>query len=167
MAKCVFAGTFDPVTVGHLEIIEKCAKDYQQVLVVIGKNDKKDCLLTEKERLQLTKKAFEHNSKIKVVLYSDYLDKYADFLKENGYTVYLRGIRNQTDLDFEKQMEQLNQKRYPFIKTEYVWASDEYKTVSSTLVKGLITEKKEYLKYIPSQCHTLLESILQDKQVKN
>ena len=183
MAKCVFAGTFDPITIGHADIINQCATKYQKVLVVIGRNPLKDCLLTEPERLALTKKAFENNKKIEVVLYSDYLDKYPQFLqengevvlfsdyhdnypqflKDNGYTVYVRGVRNQVDYDFERQMEQKNLSKYPFITTEYVWSSEEMAGVSSSLVKRLIVDGKDYKKYIPKECHELLQQLLNNK----
>ena len=135
MAKCVFAGTFDPITIGHTDIINQCATKYQKVLVVIGRNPQKDCLLTERERLALTQKAFENVSNVEVVLYSDYLDKYPQFLQENGYTIYVRGVRNQADYDFERRMEQKNLSKYPFITTEYVWSSEEMAGVSSSLVR--------------------------------
>jgi pantetheine-phosphate adenylyltransferase len=167
MAKCVFAGTFDPITIGHTDIIDKCAQSYQKVLVVIGRNPQKECLLTENERLALTKKAFENNPKVQVVLYSDYLDAYPQFLKDNGYSVYVRGVRNQADYNFEKLMEQKNQAKYPFITTEYVWASENLTGVSSSLVKQLILEGKDYKEYVPKECYALLQQMLKNKQIKN
>ena len=162
MKTCVFAGTFDPITIGHYFIIDKCSKQYEKVLVVIGQNPKKQCLLNEEQRLALVKKAFGDHINVQVYLYSTYKERYADFLKENNATVYVRGIRDQKDFEFEKQMEQKNKEIYPFITTEYIWC-DEYKEVSSSLVKQNVLEGKEYISLIPEKARQLFAEYL-DKQ---
>jgi pantetheine-phosphate adenylyltransferase len=158
---CVFAGSFDPVTIGHQEIIQKCADKFQKVFVVIGQNPKKECLFTENERQQLLQLCFKDNPKIKVIKYSDFGESYGDFLKDQGVTVYVRGIRNQLDLDFEKQNEQINNRLYPFITTEYVWCSDSVKEVSSTLVKKAIL--KGDFSNVPSAVIEKTKEFLQNK----
>lgn len=159
MKTCVFAGTFDPITVGHYDIVKKCAEKYQKVLVVIGQNPEKQCMLSESQRLQTVKKAFEGILGVEVYLYSSLQERYADFLKEQNATVYVRGIRNQKDLEFEKKMEEKNKKIYPFITTEYIW-SEDYQEVSSSAVKQKIKEGKEFLSLIPQNARAFLQEIL-------
>ncbi len=161
MANCVFAGTFDPVTKGHVSIINKCCLKYDMVLVVVGENPNKQCLFTREERVKLLKKCFENNAKVKVIAYYELKENYADFLKKQGVTDYVRGIRNDEDLKFEKQYEEKNQEIYPFITTKYIECDDIFKSVSSTIVKEQI--KKEDYKNLPHECVELVKQFLQKK----
>ena len=159
MANCVFAGTFDPVTTGHKSIIDKCCLEYDVVFVVVGENPNKLCLFTREQRVELLKKCFTANPKVKVLAYFDLKDDYADFLKNQAVTDYVRGIRNDNDLKFEKQYEIKNQEIYPFITTKYIECDQDFKSVSSTLVKEQI--KKEDYSNLPRECVELVKQFLQ------
>lgn len=159
MANCVFAGTFDPVTKGHKSIIDKCCLKYDMVFVVVGENPNKLCLFTREERVKLLEKCFINNPKVKVLAYFDLKDGYADFLKKQSVTDYVRGIRNDKDLKFEKQYEEKNKKIYPFITTKYIECDDIFKSISSTLVKEQI--KKEDYENLPQECVELVKQFLQ------
>lgn len=163
MKSCVFAGTFDPITIGHQDIILGLSKTYQKVIVVIGQNPQKECFFTENERLQLINECFKDIDNVECCLYSDYKDGYSEFLQSKGVSVYARGIRNKKDLDFEKKMEQLNKTIYPYITTEYVFCKPQFALVSSTLVKEKILGGQEFLSLVPTPCHTLIKSILEKK----
>lgn len=160
MANCVFAGTFDPVTTGHKSIIEKCCLEYDKVFVVVGENPNKLCLFTREQRVKLLEKCFENNPKVKVLTYHDLKDDYTQFLKNQGVTDYVRGIRNDKDLKFEKQYEEKNQEIYPFITTKYIECDDVYKSVSSTMVKEQI-KNKDYIN-LPFECVELVKKFLQN-----
>ena len=161
MANCVFAGTFDPVTKGHVSIIDKCCLKYDIVFVVVGENPNKQCFFTREERVELLKKCFTTNPKVKVLAYFDLKEDYANFLKTQGVTDYVRGIRNDEDLKFEKQYEEKNKKIYPFITTKYMECDDIYKSVSSTIVKEQI-KNKDY-ENLPFECVELVKQFLQKK----
>ncbi len=160
MKGCVFAGTFDPITVGHEQIINKSLSVYGRVLVVVGKNPKKTSFLSEEDRVALVKAAFDGLENVAVVAYSQVENGYADFLKDSGYTVYVRGIRNQADLQMENAMKQVNAKLYPFIQTDYVYAEGEVAQVSSSLVRQLIAEGKDWLHLIPPKAKSLAKKIV-------
>lgn len=160
MKTCVFAGTFDPVTTGHKNIIDKCLALYDKVMLVVGRNPQKSCLLSEHDRVKLLNLLYDGNDCVEVVLYSDYQENYVEFLKSKNACFYVRGIRNDIDLEFEKAMEEKNKKIYPFIKTEYVNCDKEYKNVSSTLVKRAIQDGKEFLQFIPKACQKALLEML-------
>ena len=149
MRTCIFAGTFDPITVGHENVIKKCLKRYGKVLVVIGSNAQKSTFFTDTERTELVKKALEDYDGVTVINYLDLKDEYKEFLETSGVRLYVRGIRNASDKKFENAMKKQNKKIYPFIKTKYIKCARKYKNVSSTLVKELMLEKKDYLDYIP------------------
>ena len=137
---CVFAGSFDPLTLGHVEIIQQCADKYDKVFVTIGQNPNKKYLFNESQRQELLNLCFNNNDKIKVIKYSDFGERYADYLKEQGVTVYVRGIRNQQDFEYEKKSEEINARLYPFITTEYLTCSDSVKQISSSLVKQALLQ---------------------------
>ncbi len=156
---CVFAGSFDPISVGHENIINKCLKDYDKVIVVIGENKDKTPIFP----LDIRKKAIENafSDKVKVVLYEDYKDDYINFLKNEGVNYYARGIRNEEDLKYEKSYEEINNKLYPFVKTVYYNCEKEYKNVSSTLIKDLILNKKDFSSFVPKNSYKTLKEYLE------
>ncbi|MBR2870565.1 MAG: 16S rRNA (guanine(966)-N(2))-methyltransferase RsmD [Clostridia bacterium] len=158
---CVFAGTFDPVTIGHVDIIEKCEKKFDKVYVVIGQNPQKKSLFTQSQREDLLKLCFKNNKKVEVLCYSALKENYAEYLKKQGVTVYVRGIRNEIDLEYEKKSEQVNKSLYPFITTEYIECENQFKGVSSTLVKEQIL-KGDYSN-IPNSITQKIKEFLQQK----
>lgn len=149
MSICVFAGTFDPITKGHEEVINKCLKKFDKVLVVIGENPDKKFLFTSQERLLFVKQTFSDNDRVEVLLYSDHKDDYIEFLEEKGVKYYVRGIRDKKDLKYEKTWSKINKKIYPKIKSKFMRIKD-YKSVSSTVVKELLKENKAD-QYLPDK----------------
>ncbi len=156
MESCVFAGTFDPVTKGHENVINKCIKKYRKVFVVVGINDKKQSFFSEEERLFFLKELYKEQKKVEVLAYSKLKDNYAEFLKENQVSVYVRGIRNEKDLEYENSQIEKNKKLYPFIKTEYIKVK-KLNEISSSFVKELILTGKDFSEFVPKKC---LEIIL-------
>ena len=146
---CVFAGSFDPVTKGHESIIKRCVERYGRVLVVIGQNKAKTCFFTEDERALFVKKAFENIPSVEVIKYSDYGADYPRFVKEQGYTVYVRGIRNEDDMRFEQKIEKENKILYPFFETVYMLADGEDALYSSTAVRQMIEQGNDVTPYLP------------------
>ena len=163
MKACVFAGSFDPVTVGHEEIIKKCMKKYDKVFLVIGKNPNKDAFFSNSERLKILTETFKDYKSVFILSYEDMKDDYAKFLENNGVKYYIRGIRNKADKRFEKKMEAINSKIYPFIKTKFIKSSKKYSHVSSTMVKELIKDGKNYLDFIPKSAKLCLNNIVKLK----
>jgi pantetheine-phosphate adenylyltransferase len=150
MKTCVFAGTFDPFTVGHEQIVNKCLEKFDRVIVVIGKNPKKESLLLDCQKAEIIKACFVGKN-VSVVIYEDISD-YKAYLIEQGATVYVRGIRNDIDLAFEKEMEKVNQKIYPFIQTEFVFSDKPFAEISSSLVRQKIQNGESVEDLIPSAC---------------
>lgn len=160
MKTCVFAGTFDPITLGHENIINKCLDRFDRVILVIGQNPKKSTLFTEWQRLEMLKSVYGDNSKVEIVLFSDHKDDYADFLKSKNATVYVRGIRNEQDLAFEKQMQQKNQIEYPFITTEFIDCDKAFCEISSTKVRQITEKDGSYEKYLSLKVLDLVKRFL-------
>lgn len=163
MKSCVFAGTFDPITKGHFNLINGLLKIYDEVFVVVGSNELKTPFFTEEERLEAVKSSFKKTG-IKVFAYSKLKEDYANFLITNGITDYVRGIRNDKDLEFEKKMEKINFKLYPFVKTVYVNAEKEFADLSSTLVREKIQNGQPFLDFVPEGCADILQKAVSKRK---
>lgn len=161
---CVFAGTFDPITNGHLRIIEQCLNGFEKVIVTIGENAEKKPLFDISEREKFLRAALKGESRVKIVRYSDYNEGYYDFLIKEGVRVYVRGIRNSADAAYESVYEKQNLKLYPLIKTEYVKAEKEYKNVSASEVRKRLTEGKSVKGLVPDEAFELIAAAMRDKK---
>lgn len=163
-AACVFAGTFDPVTNGHIRIIKECLNRFEKVIVTIGENADKTPLFDIAEREKFLRAALKSESRVKIVRYSDYYGEYYGFLIKEGVYYYVRGIRNSADAAYESVYEKQNLKLYPLIKTEYVKAEKEYKNVSASEVRKRLTEGKSVKGLVPDETLELIAAAMRDKK---
>ena len=163
MSTCIFAGTFDPITKGHIAIIKMALKDHDKALVVVGDNKDKSPFFTTKERVDMVKSAFHKVKNVTVVDYSMVKDNYVDYLKSKDAKFYARGIRNQTDFNYENKAKEINAKLYPFIETVYYTAPKKYQNVSSTLVRKKIEHGKDFKRVVPKNVYPLIKKILEKK----
>lgn len=167
MRTCIFAGTFDPITVGHENVIKKCLNRYGKVLVVVGSNAQKRTYFTAEERTELVKEVFKDCSGVTVLNYLELKDEYREYLEKSGARIYVRGIRNRKDKKFENEMKKKNKKLYPFIKTKYIKCSKKYRGISSTLVKEYLGAKKDYLDFIPESIREKIIKLIAKKSKQN
>ena len=154
----VFAGTFDPVTVGHESVILRALEKYGRVLVVLGENPQKTPFFSKNDRLNLLKETFIKKRGAEVYDYSAISD-YAGFLKDENATVYIRGIRDEKDFKYEKDYEIRNAELYPFVKTEYVYA-EEFKSVCSEKVRESIKKGEDVSSMIPEKARKYFKKII-------
>lgn len=153
--KCVFAGSFDPVTNGHMEIIGKCAMTFEEVVVVVAVNAEKKYYFDKQTRLEMLRRACRKYGGVRVVAFDGML---VDFLKSEGTEYYVRGIRNDKDLDYENRTFDFNSKLYPEIQTVYFYCGKENSKVSSTLVRSLVERGESVRKYVPFEAIELIEN---------
>ena len=158
MKTCVFAGTFDPFTLGHKSMVDECLNRFGKVIIVIGENPLKRSVMPTADRKLAIDACYKNDGRVLTVCYKEIKQNFSEFLISQGATVYVRGIRNDADLEFEKAMEQKNKKLYPFITTEYIYAEQSVKEVSSTAVRELILKGESINKLVPSEC---LDIVLQ------
>ena len=152
--KCVFAGSFDPVTNGHMEIIGKCAMTFREVVVVIAVNAEKRYYFDKETRFQMLSRACEKYEGVAVKTFDGML---VDFLKSEGTEYYVRGIRDEKDLDYENRTFDFNSRLYPEIQTVYFYCGKENSKVSSTFVRSLIEKGESVKKYVPYEAIELIE----------
>jgi pantetheine-phosphate adenylyltransferase len=129
----LYAGSFDPVTNGHLNIIERAAKMYDSLTVAIAVNPKKTGFFTIEERVEIVREATKHISNVKVDSFSGLT---ADYVNKNGFTAYIRGLRSAADFDSELQMAQMNARLFTGgTETVFLMTDPRYSFISSSLVK--------------------------------
>lgn len=150
MKTAVFAGTFDPITNGHVFIVKKCLEQFDKILIVVADNDKKIPLFSSEERKDFIERVFKGFSNVEVYAHHGLM---MDFMKERGLVHYIRGVRNDGDLEYEKRMEDFNKSIYPSLVNVYIDALDELKSVSSTKVRTAKNED-ELKSLIPNEIFT-------------
>lgn len=167
MKTCIFAGTFDPITVGHEEVIKKCLDRYGRVLVVVGSNTEKNTFFSGKERTDLVKQAFIDENGVTVLNYLEIEDEYKEYLLESGARIYVRGIRNRKDVKFERKMKKRNKEIYPFIRTKFFKCSKKFRDVSSSMVRELILSGGDYIDLVPETVRPKIIKLIAKKTKKD
>ena len=129
-----YSGTFDPVTLGHSDIIHRAARMFPRLIVAVGLNPSKNPRFSLEERIALVQSATEDLDNVDVMGFSGLV---VDFAREHGVTVLVRGVRTVVDVDYEKQMAVMNRDLYPDLDTVMLTPSPEYAHLSSSLVREL------------------------------
>lgn len=145
MTTAIYAGSFDIVTVGHIDIIKKACNMFKEVDILIASNPNKKYMFTPKERLEMINEIEDLNFCVNIWS-NDLVINYANRFCTNP--VLVRGIRNTTDMLEEMKLADIN-KEIGGIDTIFIPCSNEYRNVSSSLVKELIKYNKDISKYVP------------------
>ncbi|MBG9982200.1 pantetheine-phosphate adenylyltransferase [Aerococcaceae bacterium DSM 111020] len=131
----LYAGSFDPITNGHLDIIQRSSQLFDELIVLIAINTAKKHLFSEQERLTLVTKAMSGIDNIRVDILRDGL--VANYAKEQGVTSMVRGVRNTTDFDYEFTIASANRTQNPELETVVLYSSDAYRYLSSSIIKEI------------------------------
>lgn len=129
-----YSGTFDPVTLGHSDIIHRAARMFPRLIVAVGSNVAKNPRFNMEERVALIREVVSDLSNVDVIGFSGLV---VDFAREHGVTVLVRGVRTVGDVEYEKQMAVMNRDLYPELDTVMLAPSPEYAHLSSSLVREL------------------------------
>ncbi len=144
--KAIFPGTFDPFTNGHLDIVERGLKLFDEVVVAIGINTDKKHLFTLEQRTLWLKQLFAANPRVSVMHYDGLT---ATFAESIGAGFILRGLRTTQDFTYEQQIAYVNEDLTRSVQSVFVMSDQTNSSVSSTIVRDLIRYKGAYQKYIP------------------
>ncbi|MBQ7065049.1 MAG: pantetheine-phosphate adenylyltransferase [Firmicutes bacterium] len=156
MTTCVYPGSFDPLTKGHLDIIERGAKLADQLVVGILVNANKQPMFTLEERMRIMRAAISHLSNVKIVPFDGLL---VDFLKEQGAKTVVRGLRAVSDFEYELQMAQANRDLYPEMETIFLVTNVQYSFISSSVVKDILRHGGDISHLVPRASLEVIESI--------
>jgi pantetheine-phosphate adenylyltransferase len=130
----VYPGTFDPITNGHFDLIERAARFYDRLVIAVADNQNKQSLFTLAQRVELAKEVTKNLSNVEVIGFSGLL---VDFVKEINGHVLLRGLRAVSDFEYEFQLASMNRKLAPEIETMFMTPAEQYSFISSSLVREI------------------------------
>lgn len=142
----LFPGTFDPFTLGHLDIVNRGLTIFDEVVVAIGVNTGKKHLFSLEQREQWVNELFENEPRVRVASYEGLTAKFAEQI---GAQFILRGLRTTQDFTYEKQIAYVNEDMSPSINSVFLMSQQTNATVSSTIVRDLIQFGGDYEKYLP------------------
>ncbi|GAB4442997.1 MAG: pantetheine-phosphate adenylyltransferase [bacterium] len=132
----VYPGSFDPITNGHVDIIERSCSIFNKVIVAVAINSEKAGLFTPEERVEIIKETFKGNPKIEVVHFKGLLINY---VKDHNIKVIIRGLRAVSDFEYEFQMALMNKKLWKDVETVFMMSSENNMYVSSRIVKEIFS----------------------------
>lgn len=147
MKIAICPGSFDPVTLGHLDIIERAADIFDKVIVVVASNKSKKTLFTLEERMELINRCIK-NKNVSVDYHSGLL---VDYAKKKGAVAIVKGLRAMSDFDYEFQQALTNKSLYPECETVFLTARGENMFLSSSMVKEVCTLGGDISSFVPEE----------------
>ena len=162
MRTAICSGSFDPITLGHLDIIRRAAACFDRVCVCVSPNaEKKNQMFTPEEKLLLVRTAVEDLPNVEAELWPGLL---ADFAVDHGATAIVRGVRNTSDFDVEYQMALINQGIHPGLETMLLPASAAYQHFSSSMAREMIRYGQPLDQYLPASIIPLVRDLIEKKE---
>ena len=147
MKRAVFPGSFDPVTIGHQDIVNRGLMIFNEIIIGVGENIDKKYMFSSNERFDFVSKTFEADTKVLIKTYDGLT---VDFCKKNNAEFIIRGLRNPADFEFEKSIA-LTNREMTGIETVFFLTSPKNSFISSSIVRDLIKNKGDYKLFIPKE----------------
>src|SRR5690625_3433185 len=145
---CLFPGTFDPITKGHIDLLIRAEALFDKIVIGIGKNSSKTPMFNLKQRIEWIEQIFKNHPKISVTPYEGLT---VDFCKDIAANFILRGIRSVNDFEYEKAIADMNRALHPEVETYFLTSSPDFSTVSSTLVRDVIRNGGNASLFLPEE----------------
>ena len=142
----MYPGSFDPITLGHLDLIKRAARMVDELYVVVMRNPRKKYFFTIEERMSLVRRSVEG---IENVIVDSHEGLLVDYAKKKGINVVIRGLRAVTDFEYELQMANANRKLFPELETVFLMTDEKYSFISSSLVKEVATLGGDISQWVP------------------
>lgn len=148
MKRAIYPGSFDPLTLGHLDMIERSAKIVDELVIGVLNNSAKNSLFSLDERVSMIKEMTESMPNVMVASFDGLL---VDYMKEINATIIVRGLRAVTDFEYELQIAQTNHVENPEVETIFLTTSLQYSYLSSTIVKEFASYGGDISKFVPAR----------------
>jgi len=152
--RAIYPGTFDPITVGHTDIIKRACKIFDEVIVAVAESKSKKPMFTHTERIEFAKEATREYPKVKVIGFDELL---VNLCEREGVDVVIRGLRAVSDFEYELQMGYANSSLKRDLETIYLMPSLEYAFVSSSIVRAILAFEGEVEHLLPPQVYELIK----------
>ncbi len=150
----VYPGTFDPITNGHADLVERAARMFDRIIVAVAYNPKKKPLLELDKRVELARIALGHLPNVEVVGFSTLL---ADFVREQKANIILRGLRAVSDFEYEFQLANMNRVLAPNVESMFLTPAEKYSYISSTLVREIAALNGDVSHFVHPEVHKALQ----------
>lgn len=148
MKIAIFPGSFDPVTIAHVDILKRSLSLFDKVIIGIGTNSTKQPMLSLETRISILEAVFKDESKIEIAPYEGLT---IEFCKQVQANYMLRGIRTVSDFEYEKAIAQMNHALEPSIESIFILSNPGYSSISSTIVRDILRHKGDVSKFIPKE----------------
>ncbi|MDB3971904.1 pantetheine-phosphate adenylyltransferase [Candidatus Thioglobus sp.] len=153
----IYPGSFDPITNGHIDLIKRASKLFDEVVVGITQNSKKTAFINIDERISLSSEILKDINNVKVLSFNTLL---VDFAEEQNAQVILRGLRAVSDFEYEFQLSGMNKHLNSNIETLFMTPAEQYANISSSLVREILSLGGDISHFVPSSVETLLKERL-------
>ena len=163
MIRAIYPGSFDPVTLGHLDIIRRASRTVNELIVGVLNNGGKTPLFTAEERVEMLREVTKDIPNVKVMAFSGLL---VDFARHTDSTVVVRGLRAISDFDYELQMAQTNRKMNPHVDTMFLATSMEYGYLSSSTVKEVAFFDGDISEFVPEPVVEKVRERVKERKAK-
>ena len=160
MNRALYPGTFDPITKGHTDLIERAARLFDEVVVAVAANPKKNPLFSLERRVELVQAVSAHLPNVRVVGFSNLL---AHLAREQNANVLIRGLRAVSDFEYEFQLANMNRQLAPQVESLFLTPSENYSYISSTLVREVAALNGDVRKFV----HPAVAAALQERFTLN
>lgn len=156
----IYPGTFDPLTLGHLDLVERAAHIFDRVIVAVVVHSRKRTVFSARDRIQMARESVKHLSNVKVDSFDGLLVDYARGLRVH---VLLRGLRAFSDFEYEFQMALTNRKMAPDIETVFLMPQESYSYISSSTVREIVERGGDISEFVPLPVKRLIERRIKQK----
>jgi len=153
MIKALYPGSFDPITNGHIDVIKRASRLFDQVIIAVSQNINKKSFLSEKEKIETITLSVKDLNNVEVLAFDTLL---VDFAKANNAQIILRGLRAVSDFEYEFQLAGMNKHLDKNIETFFVTPSEEFSNISSSLVKEILMLGGDISSFVPKNVEKLL-----------
>lgn len=148
MRICLFPGTFDPITLGHVDVVRRAVSLFDKLVIGVGINSSKQPMFSVEERCGWMREIFADDPRIETTSYSGLT---VNFCQEIGACYILRGIRYVSDFEYEKAIADMNRALVPEVETIFLTGAPEYSTVSSTIVRDVMRNGGDVSRFVPAE----------------
>lgn len=153
MKTALFPGSFDPITIAHVDILKRALPLFDKIIVGIGLNSSKQNYLSAEKRQEIVQAVFAGQNKVEVQLYEGLT---VDFCKKLDAQYMVRGIRSVADFEYERAIAQINQTMRPETETIFILSKPEYSAISSTIVRDILRNHGDVRKFLPEEAISFL-----------
>jgi pantetheine-phosphate adenylyltransferase len=157
MIKAIYPGSFDPITNGHIDVIKRASRIFDQVIIAVSQNINKKSFLSEKEKIEAINLSLEGLKNVEIIAFDSLL---VDFAKSINAQIILRGLRAVSDFEYEFQLAGMNKHLDKNIETFFLTPSEEFSNISSSLVREILMLGGDISSFVPQKVEKILLSKL-------